>query len=274
MLFFGLLLNMLKAMNPKVSIVMPVFNQERFLKESILSILIQSYKNFEFLILDDCSTDKSLNIIKSHKDRRIKLYQNKKRQGITKSLNYLVKTAKGKYIARMDGDDISLPDRLQKQARFLAKHKETALVGSWAKIIDERGMVVSEFKYPTNQKKIRRVILGFNPFIHPSVMFRKKVFEKVGGYDENLLYSQDYDLFLRLVINYPCVNLPFYLLKFRWDPNLEKQKKQHLNALKIRLKAVEKYGYNRREILKLIRPALLYFIPIQIKKIFWQRKLS
>lgn len=258
---------------PKVSFVMSVFNQERFLKKSIKSILNQSFKNFEFLILDDCSTDKSLRIIKSFKDRRIKVFQRQKRQRLAKGLNLLIKQAKGKYICRMDGDDISLVNRLKDQVEFLDKHPQVALVGAWVKIINDKGEIIGEFKHPAKYQKIREIILSRNCFIHPSVVFRKSVFEKIGGYDESLFYSQDYDLFLRLVIKYRCVNLPQFLLKFRWHPDFKKQKEQHQIALKIRLKAIKEYGYQQWEIVKLIKPFIFYLIPIQIKKLHWQRKL-
>lgn len=261
-------------MKPKVSLVMSVFNQERFLKEAIKSILGQTYKDFEFLILDDGSFDNSFKIFKSFKDKRIKIFQNKKRQGLAKSLNFLIKKAKGKYIARMDGDDVSLPTRLLTQVRFLDKHPQIALVGCWAKIINDKGKVIGEFRHPLNYKQIRKVILSYNPFIHPSVMFRKEAFKKIGGYDESLPYSQDYDLFLRFVINYPCINIKRFLFKFRWHPDFGKQKKQHLNALKVRLRAIKDYGYNKWEVIKLLKTLVFYLIPVQIKKYYWQRRFK
>jgi len=103
-------------------------------------------------------------------------------------------------------------------------------------------------------------------------MFRKNIFLKVGGYDETLLYSQDYDLFLRLVCNYQCVNIPKFLFKFRWGPDFSKQKKQHLSALKIRLNAIKKHGYSKFEYLKVIKPALLYLIPAFVKSYYWSKK--
>lgn len=261
-------------MKPEVSVVMPIFNQESFLKEAVKSILDQTFKNFEFLVLNDGSTDNSLKIIKSFKDKRIKIFQNKKRQGLARGLNFLIKKAKGEYIARMDGDDISLPGRLRDQVGFLEKNPQIVLVGSWAKIINEKGEVIGEFKYPTRYAAIRKIILSNNPFIHPSVMFRKKIFKKLGGYDEKLFYSQDYDLFLRLVIKYPCANIPKCLLKVRWVPDFEKQRKQHKIALKTRLKAVKEYGYHKAEIMKLIKPFLFYLIPTKFKKLFWQIKFK
>lgn len=253
---------------------MPVYNQERYLKKSIKSILNQSFTDFEFLILDDGSSDNSLKIAKSFRDKRIKIFKNIKKQGLTRCLNTLINQSRSEYIARMDGDDISFRNRLKEQVSFLDKNKDVVLLGCWAKIIGREEKIIGEFKYPTKYKQIRKVILSFNPFIHSSVMFRKSVFEKIGGYDKNLFYSQDYDLFLRLVNKFKCVNIPKFLLKFRWDPDFNKQKEQHLTALKIRLKALKEYGYNKEEIVNLIKPLFLYFIPIKIKKLYWQKKLK
>jgi len=170
----------------------------------------------------------------------------------------------------MDGDDISGPNRLQKQVDYMAENKDTALLGTWAKVIDKNGKEISEFKYPAKYKKIRKKILLFNPFVHSSVVFKKKIFDKLGGYDEGLKYSQDYDLFLRMVINYRCANLPKYLHKFRWEPDFEKQGLQHRIALKIRWKAVRKYGYSQAEVLKLTPSFFNYLIPKEVKKYYWK----
>lgn len=253
---------------------MAIHNQEKYVKEAIESILKQTFKDFEFLIIDDKSTDNSLAIMKTFHDRRIKIKQNKSRLGLSKCLNLLINKAGGEYIARMDGDDISFPKRLEKQADFLNKHPQVVLIGLWAKIISQQGREVGELQYPTEYKYIRKTILLYNPFVHPSVCFRRKIIKEIGGYDERLFYSQDYDLFLKLVAKYPCVNIPEFLFKFRWQPDFSKQKKQHLTALKIRYKAIKGYGYKKGEIVKLIQPLLAYLTPINIKQIYWHLRLS
>ncbi|PIS09362.1 hypothetical protein COT75_01650 [Candidatus Beckwithbacteria bacterium CG10_big_fil_rev_8_21_14_0_10_34_10] len=260
-------------MKRKISVLMPVYNQEEFLDEAIQSILKQSFNNFEFLILDDGSKDNSFKIVKSFKDKRIKVFRNKKRNGLAKSLNILIKESKGEYLARMDGDDISLKDRLKKQVEFLDKNKLIVILGCWAKIIDSQGRNIGQFKYPTEDKVIRNNILSYNPFVHSSVMMRKEIFKKIGGgYNEGLFYSQDYDLFLRIAAKYACANLAEYLLKFRWLPNFKKQKQQNKLALKIRFKAIKDGDYSWGEIIKLIKPFLLYLIPLKLKEIYWQSK--
>lgn len=259
-------------MTPKVSVLMPFYNQRNFLKEAIGSILTQSYQDFEFLILDDGSTDESLKIIKNIKDKKIKLFRQPKSQGLARSLNFLARRAKGDYLARMDADDVSLPNRLAEQSRFLDNNPSISLVGSWVKVINQKGRTIAKFKYPINHKEIRRMILSNNPFVHPSVMLRRSIFEKIGGYDENLTYSQDYDLFLRIIREYKGANLPKFLLKLRWLPNYAKQKQQHWTALKLRLKAIKCYGYSKLELIKIIKPLILYLIPRRLKKVYWQKK--
>lgn len=261
-------------MKPKVSLLMPVFNQERFVKKAIKSILNQTFTDFEFLIIDDSSNDSTLKILKSFKDKKIKVFKNIKQLGLAKCLNFLIKKAKGKYIVRMDGDDISAKDRLKVQVELLDKNPQIALVGSWAEVIDANGNIIGQFKHPTKYSKIRDVILSYNPFIHPSVCFRKKIFNSIGGYNEELFYSQDYDLFLRMVEKYKSVNLPRFLLKFRWLPNYRKQKEQHLTALKIRLKAISQYNYKKWEIIKLAKPVFNYLMPVSLKRLYWDIKFK
>jgi len=253
---------------------MSVYNQAEYLEKAIKSILDQTLTNFEFLILDDGSTDNSREIINDFKDKRIKFFKNKQRQGLAKGLNRLIKESQGDYIARMDGDDISLPTRLAEEVDFLEKNREVVLVGSWVEIIDKKDRAVGYFKHPSDYQEIRKKILSRNLFIHPSVIFRKEAFNEVGGYDEDLAYSQDYDLFLRMAAKFPCRNISKILLQFRWLGDFTKQKEQHRLALKIILKALREYNYHWWEVFKLIKPAFFYLIPIRIKRFYWRRKLN
>jgi len=261
-------------MKTKLSLVMSVYNQEKYLKKAIKSIIDQSFKKFEFLILDDGSTDNSWKIIKSFNDPRIKVFRHRQRQGLAKGLNFLIAKTEGEYIGRMDGDDVAYKNRLEKEVGFLDKNPEIALVGSWARIGDQKGRVVGFFKHPTKYIQIRRAILSYNPFVHPTVVFRKKAFKQVGGYNENLFYAQDYDLFLKFVVRYPCANLGQFLLKFRWDPDYKKQKQQHKIGLKIRWKAIKDYGYSKEEVFKLIKPLIFYLVPTAVKKFYWNLRFK
>ena len=163
---------------PLVSVVMPVYNGERFLKDAIESILNQTYKNFEFIIVDDGSTDDSLKIIKEYqkKDKRIRLIENKKNLGQAKSLNKGLSLAKGKYYAKMDSDDIACKKRIEKEVDFLERNNDYVIVGSNLEIIDENNNTIGYRFYPQKNKEIRKLIIIKSPFAHPSVMIKWQIF--------------------------------------------------------------------------------------------------
>lgn len=203
--------------SPNISVVMPVFNCERYLEESIQSILSQSFTNFEFIIINDGSTDKSEEIIKSfqEQDERIELI-NQKNQGITKSLNTGIRFSKGKYIARMDADDISMDNRLSQQLNFLEKNDKIDILGSQALIIDENNQVVSNFKLqPTDDLLIKWELIFSTPLLHPSLMIRKSVFDRFDYYDNKVQFGQDLHLWRSLATRVKFSNLPIILVKIR-----------------------------------------------------------
>tara|TARA_Y100000741_G_scaffold358839_1_gene338611 strand:- start:2791 stop:3483 length:693 start_codon:yes stop_codon:yes gene_type:complete len=180
----------------KLSVIMSVYNAQETIKKSIKSILDQSYKEFEFLILDDASTDETFNICNEFKkeDKRIKLYRNDKNLGLTKSLNKLISYSNGEIIARQDSDDVSKKERLQKQINYLYENNLDACT-SRANIMDEK-KVIPRFSFLL-PKKI--VIRYKNPFIHGTLLIRKSVLEENNFYDENFYYSQDYKLMSDLI---------------------------------------------------------------------------
>jgi len=202
--------------DPFVSVLMPVFNGELYIREAIDSILKQTYTHFEFLIINDGSTDRTVEIIKSYNDSRIKQINNKENIGLTKSLNIGLKLAKGKYIARMDADDISSPLRLEKQIQFLEHNTHVGLVGSWFKIIDKDVTV----KTLSDPEEIHVQLLFKNPIAHPTTMYRKKLLT-----DYNLSYntafntSQDNDLWYRFSKVTKLCNLPEVLVYYRKHEN-------------------------------------------------------
>lgn len=201
--------------NPKISVVMSVYNSEKYIKEAVGSILAQTFSDFEFIIIDDGSSDGSLGILQSYekKDSRIRIIS-RENKGLIYSLNEGVGQARGEYIARMDSDDISLPDRFEKQFRFMVDN-DLALCGTWATSIDENGNDISGINYPPVAEKIKSFAILHNPFIHPSVMFRKGIFDKVGGYRNNFKHIEDYELWTRIIFKYKSSNLAEYLLKYR-----------------------------------------------------------
>ena len=182
---------------------MSVYNASKFLNEAIESILNQTYKNFEFIIIDDGSTDNSTQIIEKYKkiDERIVFIENEKNVGLTKNLNKAIKLSTSDYIARMDADDISDVKRLEKQIKFLQENKDISIVGSCAKYINSKGEVEENIDVPENYEEIRNMIYKVNPLIHPSVMFKKEDIISIGMYNEELRKVQDYDLWFRAVAN-------------------------------------------------------------------------
>ena len=194
---------------------MTVFNAEKYLKYSIQSILKQSYKNWELIIIDDCSTDNSLKVIKSFKNRKIRIFPLKKHIGRTNSLNYGLKKAKGKYLAILDADDISYKNRLLEQINYLKKYKNISLVGSWVEKINEKNEIFGEIKSTTNIEEIKQTMILKNLFVHSSVMFYRKILKKTGSYPSELIYMQDYGFILKVLKNHNINLIPKMLTKFR-----------------------------------------------------------
>jgi len=192
---------------------MSVFNGEKYLREAIESILSQTFTDFEFLIIDDGSTDMSLKIIRSFSDLRIRLVVNNGNIGLTKSLNKGIMLAHCEYIARMDADDISLPLRLEKQVRYLNNNPEVVLLGSSAEIINDRDQYVRTF-IAISEPKFKD-LLKVNQFIHGSIIFRKKIILDLGGYDELFKNGQDYALLLKVIKHYRIQNTCEVLYKLR-----------------------------------------------------------
>lgn len=200
---------------PKISVIMPNYNGEKYLVEAIESILNQTYRDFEFIIIDDGSTDNSVKIIKKYaqKDKRIKLLTNKKNLGLIKSLNKGLKIAKGKYIARMDSDDISLPKRLDIQFNFLEGNKNIFLLGTSFEFIDSEGGKLFNKINNYNSDIILKKMKEKSMVHHPTVMFRN---EKSVYYREKAIYCEDRDLWLRLLRKGKKMRvIPDILLKYR-----------------------------------------------------------
>lgn len=218
----------------KVSVVMSVYNGGKYLKEAVLSVLQQTYRDFELIIINDGSTDDSLNIIKElqSKDDRIKIVS-RENKGLVCSLNEGVRMAQGEYIARMDADDLAGCDRFEKQLKYMQENN-LVVCGSWAEGIDSAGKNIKDMDYPPNTKKIRFYALWHNPFIHPAVMFKKDIFEKNGGYRKSFKHIEDYELWTRLVFKYKTGNIPERLIKYRLhDDQITRE-----NNLEMRLKGV------------------------------------
>lgn len=190
---------------------MPVYNSEEFLRECIDSILNQTFTDFEFLICDDGSTDGSNEILSSYNDPRIKLFRNEQNLGLVYSLNNLIDQSQGEYLARQDSDDISLPNRFQKQIDFLNKHSEITLCGTNNTIFGDKKIKLFR---PQNDDELKAWMIIHNPISHTSVMFRKS--NPPVYYDKSFFPAEDYALWFELSKTSKIANLPDHLIYYRW----------------------------------------------------------
>ena len=231
---------------PLISVVMATYNEpEKYLRESIESILNQTFKYFEFIIiLDNPDNKKAEKIIKEYqqKDKRIVFIKNEKNLGLAGSLNKGIEIAKGKYIARMDADDIALPKRLEKQFKYMENNKDIDLLFSWVYFIDENDSILKEFK-PVKEKvrNLKKYFFKEHLLVHPTLMAKSRVLMK-NIFDENQRKSQDFELWIRLMTkNYKFDIIEEFLLKYRvLKENHEKRIKKQLNYSEYSLRALWK----------------------------------
>ena len=250
---------------------MSVYNGERDLREAIESITGQTFRDFEFMIVDDCSTDYSPDILNeySQKDLRIKLIRNELNLGLTSSLNKAIKTAAGKYIARMDSDDVADPKRLEKQVEFMETNPDVVLLGTAFHEIDKNGSILGSKHFPMNDNELRQALIKLNPFCHASVIIRRSALDMTGLYDETIPKAQDYDLWFRLATTGKIANLPEHLMKRRYDDrniSITQENEQLKWAINIRKNAIQKGYYSPKNYIYLIRPFIALISPYFLRK--------
>jgi glycosyltransferase involved in cell wall biosynthesis len=200
---------------PRVSVLMTMFNAAAYLRAAIESLLAQSYRDFELIIVDDGSTDESAAVAESFADPRIRLVRNPANRGQNACLNQGLALVRGEFVARQDADDLSRPDRLERQVRFLEDHPGIALLGANAEEIDENGRCLGRTDLPRDTLAIRWGNLFFNSFLHSAVVFRTSVIRgEFGGYDEDF-WCQDYALFSRVARRHAVANLAEPLISLR-----------------------------------------------------------
>lgn len=223
----------------KVSILMGVYNCELTVTDAILSIIRQTYSNWELIIVDDCSIDNTYKIVAelANNEPRIKLFRNEKNMTLGPTLNRCAKYATGDYFARMDGDDLSKPERLMKEVQFLDSHDDYDIVGCNIELFDNSGVYKNIFykEYPDKEYLFRK-----SPFCHPSCLMRRSAFEKMGGYSEDMLYYrvEDYDLWSRMFRNgMKGYNIQTILYSFRDDLDSFKRRnlKNRINEFRVKI---------------------------------------
>lgn len=202
---------------PSISVIMATHSGGPYLPEAINSILNQTFSDFEFIIINDAAKPETAELLNSYTDPRIKIIVNSENLGLTKSLNKGLSIAQAEYVARMDADDISLPQRFEVQKKFLDEHPDITVVGSATIIIDGAGKESGSKRPVTDPKLLKFYTMLKNQLTHSSVMFRKSTILKFNGYDESIKYAQDYDLWSRLLYkNVLLSNIEQPLLKYRF----------------------------------------------------------
>lgn len=218
---------------PLISVILPVYNGEKYLREAIESVLSQTYTNFELLLINDGSTDGSKDIILSYNDTRIRYIENERNLKLIATLNKGIDLAAGDYIARMDADDVCMPKRFEKQVQFLATHSDIDMCGTWAIRIDGEGKTTGRIKNIDTAELLKCATYFTCPFVHPSVMIRASVL-KNNLYDPVFSDVEDTELWHRLsLLGYKMANIPHYLLKYRWHgENISSRREEYVVATK------------------------------------------
>jgi len=200
---------------PVVSVLMAVHDGRRHLREALESLFAQTFDDFELVLVDDASTDDSRAIAESYGDARVRILANDENLGLTRSLNRGLAVARGRYVARLDADDVAHRERLALQVAHLDRHPDLALVASAYRRIDEDGGARGERHVPLSSTAIRWHLLFLNAFAHSSVTFRRSVAESLGGYDDAVRYPQDYELWSRIAAGHDVAALPQCLVSYR-----------------------------------------------------------
>ncbi len=256
---------------PLISVLFPVYNCEKsYLEKAIESILIQSFEDFELLIFDDGSTNDVKSVIEKYakKDSRIVFIREEENHGIVYGLNKLIKLSKGKYLARMDGDDISTPYRFEKEVSFLEKHPEYGFVGGNLLLMDGNDKVYGYRVYP--KKPTKKDFLSFLPYAHPTIMFRKNVLsmDKPYGIEDKSYRGEDYQLFMSLMANgIKGYNLQDDLLIYRETKDDYKRRtlRSQLYEVAIRWTGFQRMGLNPwLELYYVIKPIIVWMVPNRI----------
>jgi hypothetical protein len=204
-------------LSPKITVVIPVHNGAAHIREAVDSILTQTFTDFECLVIDDASSDDTVRILQAFKDPRLRLIESRDRLYITGALNLGLSQAKGAYVARMDGDDIALPDRLRIQFDYLEAHPDTGLCGGLARAFGTRQGLL--FRPPLSHGEIQSYALFDSPFIHPTVMLRRDAFLRNQlTFDPAFRHCEDYELWSRAIRLFPCANLNRVVLHYRVHP--------------------------------------------------------
>lgn len=261
--------------SPAISVVMPAYNAASYLSVAVDSILAQSFRDFELIVVDDASTDHTWEVLAPYlkADARVKALRNTANAKISRTLNRGIEAAAGRYVMRMDADDWSYPDRLEKQFEFMESRPGVVLSGGTIELCDENLSPLNKRRYPRTDTEIRERIFFFSPFCHPAIICRSDALRKAGGYNESLEVAQDYDLYFRIGRLGELANMDdciHRLRTHRGSSSIRRGALQERNTLYIRLKAIVEYGYEMDRSARLylaIQYLSSFLIPFRMK--FW-----
>lgn len=251
-----------------VSVLIPVFNEQSSVSRALSSVLGQTYRDFEVLVVDDGSTDDTTSIVSSFSDKRIRLIRKPTNSGIVASLNLGLSLARGEYVARLDGDDVARPERLAKQVAWMDGHPDAGLVGSWAMLHDLAHHEDRICAPPIFHKELVAYMHHENPFIHSSVLFRTGLARQLGGYVDTYRWSEDYALWILMASHMQVANIPEILVE-RYENNNSSthpiyagfsRRRRYASLLRLQLQAARVLGWTWSAPIVMARTGLLWLV--------------
>lgn len=257
---------------PKISVLLSVYNGGQTIEQAVRSILTQTFEDFELIVINDGSTDSTFSLLEKFQDSRV-VIQNISQRGLTKALNAGLARCRGEFVARIDADDIALPNRFEQQVAFLNKHQTVGMVGTGYEVLTENGLrKQATVPLLETDSEIKQVLPKLNPFHHGSVMIRRQILSEAGGYDESFKLAQDYELWLRLSKRCQMANIGEVLMVRREGrETLKKERKQNWYGIKARMKAIREGNLSSWNVIYIFRPLLVVITPDWIKSVI--RKL-
>lgn len=259
------------VVNPRVSIVLPVWNGARYLEGTLSSLRSQTMGDYELIIIDDGSDDGTSAILSkgAQVDHRIKLITNRRRSGMGFVFNQGIGLATADYVARMDGDDIAHPERLARQLDFLEANSGVVIVGSQIQLIDSLGALLGIRRYPLSDIDLRRAMARYSPFAHPATMYRRRAVLDLGGYDSRWAPAEDLDLWIRLSRVGELANLPDTLLSYRLHGESVTSRqglRMQAQSARVRINGVKRHGLRMSFFDVVLATAQLFAAPLPYSK--------
>lgn len=268
-----------KNTKPVISVIMGVYNGERFLAEAVESILSQSYGDFEFIICNDCSTDASAEMLRAYAaaDSRIVLLENERNMGLAATLNRCLAVAKGEFIARMDCDDRALPERFTSQVQWMQQHPETDVLGTGAEYMDDNSLVYGRTSWDTVRVFTTADVVRGSCVMHPTVMMRAETLRRVDGYTVNQLTSraEDYDLWCKIMSDGGTIAvLPQILFRYREDQsNIVRRKyKYRIQEARLKCRWIRQIG-RAADLFYAVKPLLVGLLPLGLYKKLHRKRI-